>query len=820
MPVQAPSRSAAAKPVVPFRRTKIAARALVTTGIAAAPIYDTVVAGAGVPSGILVGLGAGALTLAVTGKRFWSLTAKSARLVLSPLKNPAFNFTCAAVASLATPATLASPTLGWGAPVFFAGLASILGINGLIARRSANTVVLGNNKKYSSKADFQGLIKTSGGQTLLAAALAQSPKKLQDRVASLLGQRDYAPIQRLIQLHTMSTDLASRLESSGEKQVNEITSTVLQDFCDLLAETEQSHDSWQGLNGIRALLTRIAQRKMDLNEAMLTDLENTTETLDALQAAAQELDVLIAHYGRNEESNSGLLTELRAQRQEISDASRAIGEALSPEGTPRPEPSSSTDRTTVNGGLQQFSVKIGEGDPVIYVEVAGHAREQGGMGQVIAVREADDEALSRGLTAMKIMLTPSNAPQRELEQMHGRLQREVRNLERLNQDGGHRHLIEYRGSGNLIGGENYFAMEWVEGGNLTGLKRNGEALSLREANRIILQLLSVLKFAHERGAVHRDVKPANILVGQRAGRAEIKLADWGTVKSRDDIVAEVERSEALTRRGAILGTRSFMDPEAVSVGWDKMELKHPGKAHLADLYSVGVVYMYMLLDGRRAPLHIPPFPEPNDSLGRKKDSEMLVQEWKDWIKTTHGIIKDFIDTDPDSLGLPRGVHANICHLIDPNYRTRFQSAELAMEAIRQGHPPKKEPTPATVDLMSQGTPRRAPAATPVQGLAGLDQGTESGLESIELSADDIQPGDLQTVDNIPAVSGPTATALTEITPELVEGLLGDPGGRSTEYMQQFIALYDAFIAANPDSADDAEMVKEMFEDILAETSEG
>ena len=124
----------------------------------------------------------------------------------------------------------------------------------------------------------------------------------------------------------------------------------------------------------------------------------------------------------------------------------------------------------------------------------------------------------------------------------------------------------------------YFAMGYVEGESLaTRLEREGR-LPRPAAQRILEEVADALGFAHREGVVHRDVKPENILLDAKTGRA--MLADFGIARIED-------ATTSVTMTGVAVGTPSYMSPEqAVGSG---------GIDGRSDLYSLGVVGYRMLL---------------------------------------------------------------------------------------------------------------------------------------------------------------------------------------------------------------------------------
>ncbi len=153
-----------------------------------------------------------------------------------------------------------------------------------------------------------------------------------------------------------------------------------------------------------------------------------------------------------------------------------------------------------------------------------------------------------------------------------------------------RFFVEARAAGGLkhpnivtihdvdeAGGVPFMAMEFLEGGSLAKLMKERGALPMDEASAIVRQVALGLAYAHERGIVHRDIKPDNILL-DRNGR--VVITDFGA--------AHLNTSD-LTRTGEVLGTPHYMSPEQI--------LGDPVDGR-SDLFSLGVVF-YLLVTGRR-----------------------------------------------------------------------------------------------------------------------------------------------------------------------------------------------------------------------------
>jgi serine/threonine protein kinase len=134
-------------------------------------------------------------------------------------------------------------------------------------------------------------------------------------------------------------------------------------------------------------------------------------------------------------------------------------------------------------------------------------------------------------------------------------------------------------------GQLYIAMEHLPGRTLAALLKAEGAMPLERALVILEQIGDALDYAHEQGAIHRDVKPSNVMIGEdRRGAAHAILMDFGLVKA-------MESSESLTSLGTILGSPQYMAPEQADPT-RKGEIGPP-----TDRYALGVV-AYEVVAGR------------------------------------------------------------------------------------------------------------------------------------------------------------------------------------------------------------------------------
>src|SRR5262245_20345883 len=123
-------------------------------------------------------------------------------------------------------------------------------------------------------------------------------------------------------------------------------------------------------------------------------------------------------------------------------------------------------------------------------------------------------------------------------------------------------------------------MKFINGCSLEALVRRGGPPGVREVLRIGMEAASGLAAAHKQGLIHRDVKPANILL--KNGVQRVKLTDFGLARAADDA--------SLTQSGFIAGTPTYMSPEQAN--GEPID-------HRSDLFSLGSV-LYELCTGRPA----------------------------------------------------------------------------------------------------------------------------------------------------------------------------------------------------------------------------
>jgi WD40 repeat protein/serine/threonine protein kinase len=212
------------------------------------------------------------------------------------------------------------------------------------------------------------------------------------------------------------------------------------------------------------------------------------------------------------------------------------------------------------------------------IEVIG----RGAMGVVLKAR---DESLQR-VVAIKLM-----APEMAAEPTaRKRFTREAQAAAAVRNE----HVIDIHAV-EETNGIPYLVMEYIQGESLQNRLRRQGSLALEQILRIGAQIAAGLAAAHAQGLIHRDVKPANILLEN--GVARVKITDFGLARPVDD--------PRMTPNGTIAGTPQYMSPEQASGG---------ALDHRTDLFSLGSV-LYFMCTGR------PPFQGDNTLAVLKRIAE-------------------------------------------------------------------------------------------------------------------------------------------------------------------------------------------------------
>ncbi|MCK7592489.1 serine/threonine-protein kinase [Pseudomarimonas salicorniae] len=193
---------------------------------------------------------------------------------------------------------------------------------------------------------------------------------------------------------------------------------------------------------------------------------------------------------------------------------------------------------------------------------------RGGMG---VVYKGFEPALNRYVAIKE--LSPSLAHDANLVE---RFLREARSMAQLNDP----HIIQVYFIGTEEAtGQPFFAMEFVEGDSLSGLLKREGKLSVENSLKLMHQTAMGLATAHDKGVIHRDLKPGNLMI---TPRGHVKIADFGIALATQDF------SKKLTSTGEFVGTPGYLSPEVCL-----------GKTvdQRSDIFALGIV-LYEMLAGR------------------------------------------------------------------------------------------------------------------------------------------------------------------------------------------------------------------------------
>jgi WD40 repeat protein/serine/threonine protein kinase len=263
--------------------------------------------------------------------------------------------------------------------------------------------------------------------------------------------------------------------------------------------------------------------------------------------------------------------------------------------------------------------------------------EELGRGAMGVVYRARQPGLNR-IVALKMILSGDYAAPQDL----ARFRSEAEAVARLQ----HPHIVQIYEVGEHDGLP-FFSLEFIGGGSLAK-KLAGAPMRAREAAQLTETLARAVHYAHQRGVIHRDLKPGNVLLNEEGTP---KITDFGLAKR---VQAEADSNIPVpeTKSGDIMGTPSYMAPEQA--------LGHTGAiGPVTDVYALGAI-LYELLTGR------PPFRGANT------------------VETLHQVVFDDL-VPPGTLQpkLPRDLETICLKCLQKDARKRYGSAEELAEDLRR-----------------------------------------------------------------------------------------------------------------------------------------
>ncbi len=245
----------------------------------------------------------------------------------------------------------------------------------------------------------------------------------------------------------------------------------------------------------------------------------------------------------------------------------------------------------------------------------------GGMGEVYM---AEHRRMERAVALKTIHARTISSPE-AIERFH----REVKMAGKLT----HANVVAAYDAGD-VDGVHFLAMEYVDGGNLHSVVQRFGPLAVEQAVDYILQAARALEYAHQNQVIHRDVKPANLLLDREG---TVKLLDLGLARLDTPLSSDgTTGSEGLTRSGQIMGTIDYMSPEQA------LDTKRAGEP--ADIYSLGCT-LFFLLTGR---ILYPAETQMEKIIAHREQSIPSIRELRNGVpESVDGVLRQMVAKSPE-----------------------------------------------------------------------------------------------------------------------------------------------------------------------------
>ena len=221
---------------------------------------------------------------------------------------------------------------------------------------------------------------------------------------------------------------------------------------------------------------------------------------------------------------------------------------------------------------------------------------EGGMGKVFKAEQTNPVRRDVALKVVK--------PGLDTAEVIARFEAERQALALMS----HPHISQVIDAGATEQGRPYFVMELVDGVAITNYC-NDAKLNARERLELFARVCDTIQHAHQKGIIHRDIKPRNVMVATIDGKPTPKVIDFGIAKATNQRLTE---RTLFTRHGEFIGTPAYMSPEQASMSAAEIDTR-------SDVYSLGALLYELLTD-------TPPFDAEEFKTKDRDEMRRLIRE--------------------------------------------------------------------------------------------------------------------------------------------------------------------------------------------------